>query len=711
MVALAGLTRKGFAVGDLSLLMSPRTVITWAENIAIFHDLKLAFELSFLNKCEPAERAIVSEYFQRCFAQELAARRTSTGVAGMSAGTSGPASLSRMEAWGGAMLRAITGDAGLQWSGQTLYRGTTPIPQAAAHHSQVPAQQNGSARPARQHGAASAVERPGLFQAHLPQDPVERMVFELLEQLRVESLVPEAWPGARGTCASAVNWCQAFVDSGLTESSLGILLFAVAITAWSRLTGHEIPERMADLVESTRMSMASPLGRHWDRLRRFRDRQQQFVEPALAVSRWVGMAVRAAQEDAPRGAGGPRRRSSFALPLHFESQSQDGMPVAQSGDSRAWAGTAQSYRVFTREFDREVQAGELIRALQLAQFREQMDEELARSGLQQAGRLARYLQQRLASTQRNGWNFGLEEGHLDGSRLSQLVTDPQQRAIFKDEMQRPVNETAVTILMDCSGSMKTFARPLSLLLDVLGRALEMAGASVEILGFPRRPGMAAERAAAGSAPASPSFGASQRAPAHCLQGRGQAWRHARHGIAALRKPDIFREGIDGEAVEWACQRLRARPRSVASCWSSPMAVPWTRRPIRPMTSIIWISICGRFLPPGAHGRREGLRPGRRAGSGGLLPSKACRRSAARYRRGLAVFGGRDAVPAMTEDGACDRYRTRPSKLRRQAETTENGKAGRRNTCPLLLAGAIPAGESAALTCVPSMEPGAFRPSA
>ena len=71
MVALAGLTRKGFAVGDLSLLMSPRTVITWAENIAIFHDLKQAFELSFLNKCEPAERAIVSEYFQRCFAQEL----------------------------------------------------------------------------------------------------------------------------------------------------------------------------------------------------------------------------------------------------------------------------------------------------------------------------------------------------------------------------------------------------------------------------------------------------------------------------------------------------------------------------------------------------------------------------------------------------------------------------------------------------------------
>lgn len=478
----------------------------------------------------------------------------------MSAGTSGPASLSRMEAWGGAMLRAVTGDASLQWSGQTLYRGTAPIPQAAAHHSQVPVQQTDQRGLLDSMGLRLYWSDQALFQAHLPQDPVERMVFELLEQLRVESLVPEAWHGARENMRQRfVNWCQAFMDSGLTESSLGILLFTVAITAWSRLTGHEIPERMADLVESTRMSMASPLGRHWDRLRRARDRQQQFIEPALAVSRWVGMAVRAAQGDAPRGAGGPRRRSSFALPLHFESQSQDGMPVAQSGDSRAWTGTAQSYRVFTREFDREVQAAELIRALQLAQFREQMDEELARSGLLQAGRLARYLQQRLASTQRNGWSFGLEEGHLDGSRLSQLVTDPQQRAIFKDEMQRPVNETAVTILMDCSGSMKTYAKPLSLLLDVLGRALEMAGASVEILGFSTQAWNGGRARRRWQRAGQPQFPGRLNERLHIVFKDGaKPWRHARHGIAALRKPDIFREGIDGEAVEWACQRLRAK---------------------------------------------------------------------------------------------------------------------------------------------------------
>ncbi|KAF0163145.1 MAG: cobaltochelatase CobS [Rhodocyclaceae bacterium] len=71
MVALANLTRKGFAAGDLSTLMSPRTVITWAENCEIFRDPALAFRLSFLNKCDDAERPVVAEYYQRCFDTEL----------------------------------------------------------------------------------------------------------------------------------------------------------------------------------------------------------------------------------------------------------------------------------------------------------------------------------------------------------------------------------------------------------------------------------------------------------------------------------------------------------------------------------------------------------------------------------------------------------------------------------------------------------------
>lgn len=71
MIAVAELTRNSFAAHDISTLMSPRTLISWAENCAIFHDISVAFRLSFLNKCDEAERALIAEYYQRCFDEEL----------------------------------------------------------------------------------------------------------------------------------------------------------------------------------------------------------------------------------------------------------------------------------------------------------------------------------------------------------------------------------------------------------------------------------------------------------------------------------------------------------------------------------------------------------------------------------------------------------------------------------------------------------------
>ena len=80
MVKVANLTRKGFANGDISTVMSPRTVITWADNYDIFKDLPHSFKLSFLNKCDELERSIVAEYYQRCFGSELNTSSTTKSV-------------------------------------------------------------------------------------------------------------------------------------------------------------------------------------------------------------------------------------------------------------------------------------------------------------------------------------------------------------------------------------------------------------------------------------------------------------------------------------------------------------------------------------------------------------------------------------------------------------------------------------------------------
>ena len=71
MVRVADLTRNAFINGDMSTVMSPRTVITWAQNAEIFKDVGFAFRLTFLNKCDELERALVAEFYQRCFGQEL----------------------------------------------------------------------------------------------------------------------------------------------------------------------------------------------------------------------------------------------------------------------------------------------------------------------------------------------------------------------------------------------------------------------------------------------------------------------------------------------------------------------------------------------------------------------------------------------------------------------------------------------------------------
>ena len=79
MIALANLTRRGFADGDLSTVMSPRTVVTWAENTTLFHDQALAFKLTFLNRCDEDEQLLVAEYYQRCIGDDLTVARPRPG--------------------------------------------------------------------------------------------------------------------------------------------------------------------------------------------------------------------------------------------------------------------------------------------------------------------------------------------------------------------------------------------------------------------------------------------------------------------------------------------------------------------------------------------------------------------------------------------------------------------------------------------------------
>lgn len=474
----------------------------------------------------------------------------------------------RIEELCAASLRAITGHADLHYRGRRLYRGETRLPTHAPHLRIDSAQDDFADCRAAADGMALRLlhSDASLHRRHCPEDPVERLVFELLEQLRVETRVPGNMPGmADNLLRRFQRWSQDFYHSGLTEGSIGMLLYTVAQICWSRLHARPVLEEIEDYIESTRFSLVRELGTALHGLRRQRHDQNAYAEHALAIAALVGERVRAERAQAEGdGAGAEQEEEAtgaFALLLDFDDGDGDdgAIAAAATGHSKAFEDAAQAYRVFTTRFDREVAAGSLVRRALLREYRERLDQATAEQGIN-LPRLARRLGAVLWEPRPDGWAFGEEEGHIDGRRLAQLVSSPTERRLFYREQLKLGTDCAVSLLIDCSGSMKHHIVPVTMMAESLIRALEMIGASTELLGFTTgawNGGRAYREWMRSGRPRGP--GRLNEVCHMVFKDAERSWRRARTDIAALLKPDLFREGIDGEAVDWACERLLARP--------------------------------------------------------------------------------------------------------------------------------------------------------
>lgn len=473
----------------------------------------------------------------------------------------------RVEELCAATLRALTGRPALHYRGRRLYAGERSVP-VHAPHLRVDAGVDAFAdcRAAADGIALRLMHSdPALHARVVPADPVERLVFELLEQLRVETLAPATMPGmAHNLHERFVSWSRAFYRSGLTESSVGILLYTVAQMCWSRLTTRPVLEDTEDYIESTRMGLVSAMGRSLAGIRRHRHDQAAFAPHALAIARIVGERVRAEQaaaEDGDQAGQDEPAKRDFALLLDFDDagDGDNGIAAATTGTSKVLADAALAYRVYTTRFDTEVAAGKLVRRALLREYRERLDRCVAEQGVN-LPRLARQLAAVLTRPTRDGWRFGEEEGHIDGRRLAQVISSPAERRVFRQERHLPQSDCIVGLLLDCSGSMKAHIEPVAVMIDALLRALDMIGVATELLGFTTgawNGGRAYRDWMSRGRPPHP--GRLNEVCHMVFKDAERNWRRARSDIAALFKADLFREGIDGEAVDWACNRLLARP--------------------------------------------------------------------------------------------------------------------------------------------------------
>ncbi len=217
------------------------------------------------------------------------------------------------------------------------------------------------------------------------------------------------------------------------------------------------------------------------------------------------------------------------------------------------------YTIFTTKFDEIAKAENLESLDEIIKLRKNLDQQLV-SFQDLITKLANKLQRQLLASQKRAWEFDLEEGLLDTSKLTRVIIDPYSSLSFKKEKDYEFKDTVVTLLIDNSGSMR--GRPITiaaLCADILSRTLERCSVKVEILGFTTKNwkgGQSREYWNKNSKPKSPGRLNDLR---HIIyKSADTQWRISKNNLGLMLKEGLLKENIDGEAINWAFGRLKKR---------------------------------------------------------------------------------------------------------------------------------------------------------
>ena len=218
-----------------------------------------------------------------------------------------------------------------------------------------------------------------------------------------------------------------------------------------------------------------------------------------------------------------------------------------------------NYKTYTEEFDEIIKAEELENTEELTRLRKNLDQQLLQLK-NFISKLANKLQRKLLAKQNRSWNFDLEEGLLDTSKLPRIIMDPYNSLSFKKEKDIEFKDTLVTILIDNSGSMR--GKPISvaaICADILSRTLERCAVKVEILGFTTKHwkgGSSREKWMKNDKPTLPGRLNDLR---HIIyKSADTPWRQAKNNMGLMLKEGLLKENIDGEALKWAYNKMNRR---------------------------------------------------------------------------------------------------------------------------------------------------------
>lgn len=385
-----------------------------------------------------------------------------------------------------------------------------------------------------------------------PKNPQARALYDALESVRIEAVGTLRMRGVARNLAASLENALAEREADATT--------ALALILRTRLTGEPSPPSGPQALAKYGEWVQHQFGAMLQELPEFLYQQAGF---ARVVGRHLGALTpeaflevnldRAMLNQActkgPADAG--------EIDATRDKQSSD---PARLRTACGTVGSESGYCVFTTEFDQIATAQDLPTPQELQRLRGVLDRHRAAHRVT-VGRLAARLQRHLTARQQRDWAFDLEEGELDTARLARIIIDPTQPLSFKQERGSRFRDTAVTLLIDNSGSMH--GRPIAVAAvccDILAATLERCGVSVEILGFTTgawNGGQPRERWLKAGRPAAP--GRLNQTRHIIYKSAQQPLRRVRSSLGLMLCNDLLKENIDGEALLWAHQRLLTRP--------------------------------------------------------------------------------------------------------------------------------------------------------
>ena len=431
-----------------------------------------------------------------------------------------------------------------------------------------------------------------------PLGDVAQAIYDTVEQARVEALGMRRFKGVSHNVAAMLDArCRLRGYGDIEEFSDVPLHEAIGLMVRESITGVAPPESARRMVDLCRGWVAGKAGDAFDSLGRDAEDQDRFARDLRHLLAALDLAEAEADSERPHDSeidDQPEDDSEGGEgEADGESGESDGYEAMTAEDDELGDGDAEAgmlddeqssspgsedpggaehpwnednelsnqprqpaYKVFTAAYDEEVNAGDLCDPTELSRLRAQLDSQLAQhQGV--TSRLANRLQRRLLAKQTRSWEFDLDEGLLDTARLTRVIINPERSLSYKMEKESQFRDTAVTLLIDNSGSMR--GRPITVAAisaDILARTLERCGVRVEVLGFTTcawKGGQAREAWLARGKPGNPGRLNDLR---HIVyKSSDMPWRRARKNLGLMLREGLLKENIDGEALLWAHHRL------------------------------------------------------------------------------------------------------------------------------------------------------------